>query len=146
MPSQSSRRRNRHTARRTKRLQTFESVQMLAYLEEMNRIREAHEQWVKFRTEVDKELFNPYRLDMWTGLRYRPDSGERNWTTRFCLRYKNSEFPEDVLILINEYLNWVPAGCWSTEYDRGCNECGIRYIDNKKYGASVCSWQCYGKQ
>lgn len=93
------------------------------------------------------EKYNWERANKWTGLRLQPDENVegRNWMTCYCLRRKRAAFPPDVMFLINQFLNWVPAGCWLSQPNLhfGCSECGIRFIDSYCYGASVCSWQCY---
>lgn len=93
----------------------------------------------------DREKHNLVLANKWTGLRIQPDEEVegRNWMTCFCLRRKRSSFPPDVMFLINQFLNWVPAGCWIANPNHGCSECRICFTDSTRYGAKVCSWQCY---
>lgn len=97
------------------------------------------------------EKYDVNRHFNWTGLRNRPNSEieGRNWTiyyclTKYCKKRNIHNFPSDVMVSINQFLNWVPAGCWSKSKNN-CSECNIKYLDYDIFGATVCSWQCYEK-
>lgn len=97
----------------------------------------------KYRRSQEKNNF--YRVNQWTGLRDQPDDDDvsgRNWMTHLCLKRKRSKFPSDVMFLINQFLNWIPAGCWLTT-KTGCTGCGVKFLDSCRLGTSVCSWECY---
>lgn len=84
-----------------------------------------------------KEINNKLRANYWTGLRIQPDNSieGRNWMIYICL-----QLPSDIMYIINEMLNWIPAGCWNYRY--GCQACGFRYLDIIHLNVNVCSWQC----
>lgn len=116
-----------------------------------NKIKERHEKKER-EQEEQKQVWDAkqrYRIEIrfnrtnnWTGLRNQPKGDwERNWTTYFCL-FKRFKFPKELMIPINEYLNWLPAGCWY-KLD-GCIECGgvIYNIDNYGEKDSTCSRRC----
>lgn len=90
------------------------------------------------------EKYNWIRADKWTGLRIPPDNEieGRNWMTYICLHRKQPNFPADVMFLVNQFLNWVPAGCWYANMDNGCDMCGIRFLDLTIHAVNVCSFQC----
>lgn len=68
-----------------------------------------------WKIQTKDELSNRKRENTWNGLRIRPNNSVegRNWTTYICLKKKRSKFPDDLMSLINQFLNWVPAGCWN---------------------------------
>lgn len=105
-------------------------------------VRKENEKENIARQQCNAEMDNAH-TNNWTGLRYQPKGDwERNWTTYFCLS-KRYTFPKDLMIPINEYLNWLPAGCWYKI--RGCAECGTvcRPI-NKNFCAERCK-EAYGR-
>jgi hypothetical protein len=110
---------------------------------------------------IDNIEKNSQIIDIYTGLRNYIDinSAEFNWTTYICLSYKNKQFSKDIMNIINEYLNWIPAGCWSKKYYKSFwnNDsiykwlnhkciCGIKiinysyFIDDNEY---TCSIRCH---
>lgn len=101
------------------------------------------------RFERDKEIMNPIRADKWTGLRVQPDSDPagRNWMTYFCLRKKYKNIPSDIMINVNQFLNWVPAGCWNNEEFVRCQGgCGDRFLYSSPFHSEhACSMRCHEK-
>lgn len=93
------------------------------------------EQEIQSRLIRRSELNYISRANYWTGLCYQPKNEERNWTTYICL-LKRFKFPKELMVHINEYLNWLPAGCWYKL--NGCEECGVPC----KYELRFCSWHC----
>jgi len=82
----------------------------------------------------------------WTGLRKPPKTQPigYNWTTYYCIIRINPNFDENIMVVINQFLNWFPAGCWKTSDDEFCcSICGMGfYIYGTIYGFKVCSMQC----
>lgn len=92
------------------------------------------------------------RQNYWTGLRF-PSDGVYNWSVYYCLFCKidNKAPLDDIMILINEYLNWLPITCWniSTMLQRNrCVICGCGcWIGDIKYipVPDICSYECVEK-
>lgn len=99
----------------------------------------------KCKQIITNEKINKKKYNYWTGYRNPNtlENYEHNWTTFICLKYKRSTFPYEVMLLINQYLNWFPAGCWKPINSYvGCRECGFFILD-KHFDVNVCSWECY---
>lgn len=94
-----------------------------------------------------------------TGERYPVNSPVgHNWTIYYCLLYKlTPNMPLDnVMILINEFLNWIPAGCWKYRNLNHCIYCNdlIQFSKNRNwfynvivnnYPIGYCSYYCVEK-
>lgn len=102
-----------------------------------------------------KMLYEKYtitRYNYWKGLRVPniKDNGH-NWSVYFCLRRKtNNKCPLDgIIYLINEYLNWIPAGCWRNPdiYPDICPVCWCGHWggDIDKIPITFCSYECLEK-
>ena len=157
MPTKVSARRQRGQKRMKLHRRPFDPEQKLINAE-LVIIRREHEKRLrvkelarleKIRLEKERqnrstEVNSLVRANNWTGLRVQPDNDKagRNWTTYSCLKRRRKSFPSELMVLINQFLNWVPAGCWLTT-DIGCSGCGIKFLDSQRLGTSVCSWQCY---
>ena len=88
----------------------------------------------------------------WYGLRKKPsDIGIEgyNWTTFYCLkRITNGLFPDDIMTYINQYLNWIPAGCWKIKnnwLNMNCHQCDYFPFISMRHLYS-CSFDCYEKR
>lgn len=76
----------------------------------------------------------------WTGQRTRLDNIEgRNWATFICFRQKNV-IPSVAIELINQFLNWLPAGCWKNG-KTNCMICSAPFCAMSDY-VNLCSWEC----
>lgn len=77
----------------------------------------------------------------WYGLR-RPNNYttiNRNCSILIYIQKNKKDFPCEIMIIINDFLNWVPAGCWTM----GCLYCKFRFVN---YSVSrICSWDCLEK-
>lgn len=79
--------------------------------------------------------------DRFTGLAVQPRDGFGfNWMTLICLKKKRCNFPTEVMLSINAFLNWIPAGCWNKP--SGCI-CGSMYIFRNRFEEIACSQQCF---
>lgn len=152
MPS--NRNRTRKNKNKNKKTTKLSSPPPFLYKDYSNAGYDTDGTWNPHREEKIKqkqllaEKYSVVRSKNWTGLRTQPDNDieGRNWMTFFCLKRLNKYFSGiKVMKLINEYLNWVPAGCWNhpKTLTIGCTECGILFIDHDRLGTQVCSWQCY---
>lgn len=164
---------NKNKRNEYQRREYFAAIEIAAICNEIEKKKNQEiykkEVLIKSHIRLDKEigirLFEINRIErinLWTGLRYPPDLNfeGRNWTTAYCIRKKirTYNFPMDVMFIINQFLNWVPAGCWGSStniyYEKClkiidftcCTGCGIKFIDSRRIGANVCSWQCYEKE
>ncbi len=100
------------------------------------------------RKQRNNEMYSIHRYQNWNGIRNRSGNNVegRNWMTYICLKRLNKDIPDDIFVSINEYLNWIPAGCWrllSDIYIKGCIECGSLFKQYNIINANVCSWRCY---
>ncbi len=88
----------------------------------------------------------------WTGLRppsYPPIG--YNWSTYFCLQQKtNYKCPmNNIMFIINEYLNWIPAMCWSMFKENTCKICKCGYWGGDYFRLPIelyCSYECLEKK
>lgn len=90
------------------------------------------------------------RKNYWTGLRMPCSTYVgRNWTTFSCLLIiTNNKVPLDcIMYLINEFLNWMPAGCWNSYYN-SCSvcKCGVWNRAIICVLDSYCSYECIEKE
>lgn len=114
---------------------------------------------MSFVTDITKEnkhiLLEKYNLDrinLWTGRRYSINKSiGRNWMTYYCLKgiVKNTGPLDCIMYLINEFLNWIPAGCWKNAkiFTYSCLVCncgtwGRNFINES---VSFCSYECQEK-
>lgn len=92
------------------------------------------------------EKYTIIRDNYWSGLR-RPinDPIGRNWMLFYCFkRITKNKCPMDcIMYLINEFLNWIPAGCWKDlKYFINCCsicKCGC-------WNGTTCSYECEEKE
>lgn len=93
------------------------------------------------------EQYEPKIFDIYTNLRCCPSDNieGRNWMTFICLSKKYNGFPGDAMTIINQFLNWIPAGCWNNVVVNYCRECGIGFVLNSigYYMRRFCSFRCY---
>jgi hypothetical protein len=107
--------------------------------------RQENERLKLMHFERIKERHSSRRVNAWTGLRFPPEDNVegRNWTFYYCSMRFHEKFPKNVVsTIVNEFLNWIPAGCWNKP-GKGCTECGISVTDKSFLGVKVCSHQCY---
>lgn len=95
------------------------------------------------------EKYSLKRRNYWTGLRLTNKKLGTNWTTYYCLlyKYRNKGIPLDcIMYLLNEFLNWIPAGCWNMYIDccPVC-KCGTWGGDLIKVPLGHCSYECMEK-
>lgn len=114
--------------------------------------------WEKFN--VNHERANLITVNLWTGLR-RPKDGicGRNWMTYICLKRRTKQVTplDGIMYLINEFLNWIPSGCWTEmyvgrhSYQKGtiphfyrgqCSWCGGGFYKSIIESGGYCSVQC----
>lgn len=82
-----------------------------------------------------------------TGRRARPifcDPCDLNFVYyREGKRLTICNFPDEIILIINEFLNWVPGICWNTPNKRNCENCGFSFISRYSLGKYVsCSYEC----
>lgn len=95
-------------------------------------------------TSIAFEKYLMIRKNYWTGARCSINEPVgRNWTTYYCfIRLTNNKCPlECIMLLINEYLNWIPAGCWNHGIEI-CILCGCGSWCNDIYTLPYCSYEC----
>lgn len=99
------------------------------------------------------EKFDLNRANYWSGLRLpNVKKNGYNWTIYYCLLYttKNSGPLDIIMYLINEYLNWMPAGSWKNPilHNNNCPICwcGCWGGDINLIPISFCSYECLEKQ
>lgn len=100
---------------------------------------------------IMNEKYSLIRQNYWTGLRV-PDINKtgHNWMLYYCLiRLTQNKCPLDcIMYLINEYLNWIPAGCWknaSIFADSCVCGCGCWGGDIENVPIGFCSYSCLEK-
>jgi len=100
---------------------------------------------------IKYELYSDLRQNYWTGLRQpvNDNIAGRNWMTYYCmLRKTKYNTPMDgIMFIINDFLNWIPAGCWYANIYNSCTQCKCSYwIKNIKiFPSKYCSYQCMEK-
>lgn len=89
------------------------------------------------------------RANYWTGLRCAINKPiGRNWMTYYCIKRitKNTGPLDCIMYLINEFINWIPAGCWKNTniFPDSCTvcNCGSWGGDLIKVPIAYCSYQC----
>jgi hypothetical protein len=106
------------------------------------------------KKQRQKDQFNYVVSNPWTNLRTNTTSSSigRNWTTYYCIKYRFGYFDANVMTTINEFLNWIPAGCWNKKdsiyfaasITKKCKICGIAFVDKLAHSIEygVCSFRC----
>jgi hypothetical protein len=103
------------------------------------------------KSNIINEKYNLVRQNYWTGLRFPDDrKSGYNWTLYYCLLRIVNNGPLDIVMhLINEFLNWIPAGCWriSKIYADSCETCGCGCWggNNILVPIDFCSFECLEK-
>ncbi len=111
----------------------------------------------KYNDSMYKSLqeYDKVNRNFWTMHRIKHDRKHfPNITLYYCLLRKNSNYPIDCLFYnINEFLNWLPAGCWKSDNlciqcscPRYLNSCDLEHYYYSCHTYMICSWNCLEKK
>lgn len=79
---------------------------------------------IQLRLKYHSERFSLRHLYNLSGLRAGVNEPiGRNWSTYYCLKKKMGRNPDTVMVLINEFLNWLPAQAWNPSRENKCIFC-----------------------